>query len=54
MFECTFCNKKSRAEKLPEGWGTAKGKVGEKEFDITFCPDHRQEAEGKLDLVFTK
>ena len=54
MFECTFCNKKSKAEELPERWGKAWGEVGEKEFDITFCPGHRKEAEKKLDLIFSK
>ena len=54
MFECTFCYKKSNTEKLPDGWGRAKGNVGDKKFDITFCPDHRKEAEEKLDLLFGK
>ena len=53
MFNCSFCDEKSNSDKLPEGWGRAKGKVEAKKFDITFCPKHRKEAEKKLDLIFS-
>ena len=53
MFKCSFCEAKTQDKKLPEGWGRAKGKLPGREFDITFCPDHRKEAEDKLDLIFS-
>ena len=54
MIKCSFCETKINLESLPEGWGKAKGEVGNNEFDIVFCPKHRKEAEKKLDLIFTK
>jgi len=52
MRKCSFCEAKvPDSVKLPEGWGTARGKVFGVEFDIAFCPKHRKEAEDKLDLI---
>ena len=55
MEKCSFCKAKTERQadgKLPDGWGLAKGTVQGQSFDITFCPKHRGEAEGKLDLIF--
>lgn len=57
MPKCSFCEKESIRDEigsLPEGWGSAKGKVNDESFDITFCPKHLKEAEEKLDLIFSK
>ena len=54
MIKCSFCEAIiENTEKLPEGWGRAKLVVGDEEkVNITFCPEHRKEAEEKLDLIF--
>ena len=54
LYKCSFCKAKIWSEKLPESWGKAKAKVGDKEIDLTFCPQHRKEAEEKLDIFFKK
>lgn len=57
MEKCSFCEaetKRGLGGKLPEGWGIAKGTVFGQSFDITFCPEHRVEAEEKLDLIFKR
>ena len=55
MEKCSFCpvtTDRTNEGKLPEGWGQAKGNVFGESFDITFCPEHRKEAEEKLDVIF--
>ena len=55
MEKCSFCEavtERGLDGKLPDGWGKAKGNVLGQSFDITFCPEHRREAEEKLDLIF--
>lgn len=58
MENCTFCKAKTERTnegKLPEGWGKTKVNIpGNEPVDITFCPEHRQEAEIKLNLAFNK
>lgn len=55
--KCSFCEEttdRTSDGKLPDGWGKAKGNVLDESFDITFCPKHRKEAEGKLDIIFKR
>lgn len=57
IIKCSFCDLKTQRtpdDKLTEGWGLAKGTVLGRSFDIVFCPNHRSQAEAKLDLIFKK
>ncbi len=55
MIKCSFCKSFTDSEKLPNGWGRAKLSIpGIEAVDLTFCPNHKAEAEKELDLAFER